>query len=170
MGRGSKLHFLPALNLNPAAFAIAGMASVVGGATGAAMASIVMIFEMTLDYTVIVPITLTVGHQLCGANQPHQGQHLYAQINSTRGGSARNHARRPSSIASRLRCHATWVGPDAAKALLRRPLATAQRRHTSRCRVLLPCGTICSECVRMTLRSLSLRRGMDISPRLMSKE
>ena len=32
----------------------------VGGATGAAMAAIVMIFEMTLDYTVIVPMTLTV--------------------------------------------------------------------------------------------------------------
>ena len=31
-----------------------------GGATGAAMAAIVMIFEMTLDYTVIVPMTLTV--------------------------------------------------------------------------------------------------------------
>jgi CIC family chloride channel protein len=36
------------------------MGGVVGGATGAAMAAIVMIFEMTLDYTVIVPMTLTV--------------------------------------------------------------------------------------------------------------
>ena len=32
----------------------------VGGSTGAAMAAIVMIFEMTLDYTVIIPMTLTV--------------------------------------------------------------------------------------------------------------
>lgn len=53
-------HFFPALNISPAAFAIAGMGGVVGGATGAAMAAIVMIFEMTLDYTVIVPMTLTV--------------------------------------------------------------------------------------------------------------
>jgi hypothetical protein len=36
------------------------MAGVVGGSTGAAMAAIVMIFEMTLDYSVIVPMTLTV--------------------------------------------------------------------------------------------------------------
>ena len=36
------------------------MGGVVGGATGAAMAAIVMIFEMTLDYTVIMPMTLTV--------------------------------------------------------------------------------------------------------------
>ena len=36
------------------------MGGVVGGATAAAMAAIVMIFEMTLDYTVILPLTLTV--------------------------------------------------------------------------------------------------------------
>ncbi len=42
------------------AFAVAGMAGVVGGSTGAAMAAIVMIFEMTLDYSVIVPMTITV--------------------------------------------------------------------------------------------------------------
>jgi chloride channel protein, CIC family len=53
-------HFFPALNISPAAFAVAGMGGVVGGSTGAAMAAIVMIFEMTLDYTVIVPMTLTV--------------------------------------------------------------------------------------------------------------
>lgn len=53
-------HFFPALNISPVAFAIAGMGGVVGGSTGAAMAAIVMIFEMTLDYTVIVPMTLTV--------------------------------------------------------------------------------------------------------------
>jgi CIC family chloride channel protein len=53
-------HFFPSLAISPAAFAVAGMGGVVGGATGAAMAAIVMIFEMTLDYTVIVPMTLTV--------------------------------------------------------------------------------------------------------------
>jgi chloride channel protein, CIC family len=50
----------PHLDISPPAFAIVGMAGVVGGATGAAMAAIVMIFEMTLDYNVIVPMTITV--------------------------------------------------------------------------------------------------------------
>ena len=50
----------PALAIDPAAFAVAGMAGLVGGSTGAAMAAIVMIFEMTLDYTVIIPMTMTV--------------------------------------------------------------------------------------------------------------
>ncbi len=50
----------PALAIDPAAFAVAGMAAMVGGSTGAALAAIVMIFEMTLDYTVIIPMTMTV--------------------------------------------------------------------------------------------------------------
>jgi CIC family chloride channel protein len=53
-------HFFPGFNVTPPAFAVAGMAGMVGGATGAAMAAIVMIFEMTLDYSVIIPITVTV--------------------------------------------------------------------------------------------------------------
>jgi chloride channel protein, CIC family len=36
------------------------MAGLVGGGTGAAVTAIVMIFEMTLDYSVIIPMTLTV--------------------------------------------------------------------------------------------------------------
>ncbi len=53
-------HFFPSLDISPSAFAVVGMGGVVGAATGAAMAAIVMIFEMTQDYTVIVPLTLTV--------------------------------------------------------------------------------------------------------------
>ena len=53
-------YFFPGFVISPPAFAVAGMAGIVGGATGAAMAAIVMIFEMTLDYSVIVPMTITV--------------------------------------------------------------------------------------------------------------
>ncbi len=52
--------WFPSLDISAPSFAIVGMAGVVGGATGAPMAAIVMIFEMTLDYTVIIPLTLTV--------------------------------------------------------------------------------------------------------------
>jgi CIC family chloride channel protein len=50
----------PSLSITPPAFAVAGMAGVIGGSTGAAMAAIVMIFEMTRDYTVIMPMAITV--------------------------------------------------------------------------------------------------------------
>jgi CIC family chloride channel protein len=51
---------LPQFTIEPIAFAVAGMAGLVGGATGAALAAIVMIFEMTTDYSVIIPMTITV--------------------------------------------------------------------------------------------------------------
>jgi CIC family chloride channel protein len=50
----------PALPVQPAAFAVAGMAGVVGGSTGAAMTAVVMTYEMTQDYKVIIPMTITV--------------------------------------------------------------------------------------------------------------
>jgi len=50
----------PTMAVHPPAFAVAGMAGMVGGTTGAALAAIVMIFEMTLDYNVIIPMTITV--------------------------------------------------------------------------------------------------------------
>jgi CIC family chloride channel protein len=49
---------LPGLHVNPATFALAGMAGLVAGATGAALTAIIMIFEMTLDYGVILPLTI----------------------------------------------------------------------------------------------------------------
>jgi CIC family chloride channel protein len=50
----------PQLEISPPALAVAGMAAVVGGVTGAAMAAIVMIFEMTLDANVLLPMTIVV--------------------------------------------------------------------------------------------------------------
>ncbi len=50
----------PQLAPSAPAFAVAGMAGMIGGSTGAVLAAIVMIFEMTLDYAVIVPMTLSV--------------------------------------------------------------------------------------------------------------
>jgi CIC family chloride channel protein len=50
----------PGLHLDSAALALAGMAGVVAASTGAALTAIVMVFEMTLDYSVVLPMTLTV--------------------------------------------------------------------------------------------------------------
>jgi chloride channel protein, CIC family len=58
---GILLHYIfPSAEITPAAFAVVGMAGIVSGTTGAAITAIVMIFEMTLDYGVIVPMTITV--------------------------------------------------------------------------------------------------------------
>lgn len=54
----------PGIPFDPAALALAGMAGLVAGATGAALTAIVMTFEMTLDYSVVLPMTLTVAVSL----------------------------------------------------------------------------------------------------------
>ncbi len=50
----------PGLGISPAHFAVIGMAAIVGAGTGAVITAIVMIFEMTRDYNVIVPLIITV--------------------------------------------------------------------------------------------------------------
>jgi len=66
------------LPINPPAFAVAGMAGMVGGVTGAALTAIVMIFEMTLDYSVILPITITVAISY-GVRKILSPQSIYTQ-------------------------------------------------------------------------------------------
>ena len=50
----------PAAGFSVIEFAVVGMGAIVGGATGASMTAIVMIFEMTRDYNLIVPLVLAV--------------------------------------------------------------------------------------------------------------
>ena len=74
----------PGLNVDPAAFALAGMAGLVAGATGAALTAIVMIFEMTLDYSVVLPMTLTVAVSL-GLRRILLSQNIYTMKLARRG-------------------------------------------------------------------------------------
>ena len=46
------------------AFAVVGMGAMVGGATGAAMTAVMMIFEMTRDYDIVLPMILAVSASL----------------------------------------------------------------------------------------------------------
>jgi len=51
---------LPGLNLHPAAFAMVGMAAVLAGATHAPLTAVLLLFEMTNDYRIILPLMGTV--------------------------------------------------------------------------------------------------------------
>ena len=46
------------------AFAMVGMGAMVGGGTGAAMTAVTMIFEMTRDYQIVLPMILAVAMAL----------------------------------------------------------------------------------------------------------
>jgi CIC family chloride channel protein len=51
---------LPGLNLNPPAFAMVGMAAVLAGATHAPLTAVLLLFEMTNDYRIILPLMAAV--------------------------------------------------------------------------------------------------------------
>ncbi len=48
------------MHLSVPAFAMVGMGAMVGGATGAVMTAVTMIFEMTLDYSIVMPMIVAV--------------------------------------------------------------------------------------------------------------
>lgn len=50
----------PELNLQPGSYALVGMAAVVAGTTHASLTAIIMIFELTNDYKIILPLLLTI--------------------------------------------------------------------------------------------------------------
>ncbi len=51
-------HFLPAYTARPGAYALVGMGALFAGIVRAPMTSVLMIFEMTRDYSVIVPLMI----------------------------------------------------------------------------------------------------------------
>ncbi|MCF8469475.1 MAG: chloride channel protein [Parvibaculum sp.] len=54
------LFFWPGHSVSVAEYAMVGMAAVVGGGTGATMTAITMVFEMTRDYNIIIPLIMAV--------------------------------------------------------------------------------------------------------------
>lgn len=52
--------YLPGLQVSPVGGAVIGMACMVASSTGAAVTAVVMIFEMTRDYNVIIPLIIAV--------------------------------------------------------------------------------------------------------------
>lgn len=58
---GALVHYLfPSITATPGAYALVGMAAVVGGTTHAPITAILIIFEMTSDYWIILPLMVAV--------------------------------------------------------------------------------------------------------------
>ena len=55
---------MPWLPINLPSFAMVGMGAMVGGGTGAAMTAVAMLFEMTRDYAIVLPLILAVAASL----------------------------------------------------------------------------------------------------------
>ncbi len=53
-------YFFPSITAPPGAYALVGMAAVVAGTTHASLTALVMVFEMTNNYRIILPLMLTI--------------------------------------------------------------------------------------------------------------
>jgi CIC family chloride channel protein len=67
---------LPGLGIDVPAFAMVGMGAMVGGGTGAAMTAVTMIFEMTRDYHIVLPMILAVAVAL-GVRRALSRENIY---------------------------------------------------------------------------------------------
>lgn len=60
-------YLLPSWNLDPGAFGLVGMGAFLAAATGAPVMAIIMLFELTLNYQVLIPVMLAslTGYYVC---------------------------------------------------------------------------------------------------------
>jgi len=76
-GVGVIVHMLISTTDMPiAAFAMIGMAAMIGGATGAAMTAVTMIFEMTRDYNIVMPMIVAVAVSI-GVRRVLSSENIY---------------------------------------------------------------------------------------------
>ena len=75
---------MPGLQLSLPAFAMVGMGAMVGGGTGAAMTAVTMIFEMTRDYQIVLPMILAVALAL-GVRRMLSNENIYTMKLARRG-------------------------------------------------------------------------------------
>ena len=76
---GAFAHFNAAglpIQLSVPAFAMVGMGAMVGGGTGAVMTAVTMIFEMTLDYSIVMPMIVAVAMSI-GARRVLSRETIY---------------------------------------------------------------------------------------------
>lgn len=71
------MSLFPSWNVNPAAFALVGMAAVLAGAVHAPLTAVILLFEMTNDYHIILPLMFAVAVSLL-LSQRVQKDSVYA--------------------------------------------------------------------------------------------
>ena len=74
----------PTVTASPGAYALVGAAAVFGAAAHAPMTAIVILFEMTDDYRIILPLMLAVVLAQIIASRPQSGLHLLHQVAEAR--------------------------------------------------------------------------------------
>ncbi len=76
-GSGAAMVF-PSLNIEPAAFALVGMAAVLAGAVHAPLTASMLLFEMTADYHIILPLMFSVAVSMLTSQRIQRDSIIYA--------------------------------------------------------------------------------------------
>lgn len=95
----------PWFNIEPEAFALVGMAGLVAGATHAPLTAIMIVFEMTNDYALILPLMLCGAIAYITARRIHP-ESVYSEWLARRGESI--HSGRDTAVLERLRVRGTY--------------------------------------------------------------
>lgn len=72
-------HLAPSLHCNPYSFALVGMGALLAAATQAPLMSILMLFELTLDYQIILPLMLACILAYYTCRSAHGGRSIYSE-------------------------------------------------------------------------------------------
>ena len=119
----------PVPGLDAVTCAIIGMAAMVGGGTGAAMTAVTMIFEMTRDYDIIMPIIVAVALSHRRAPPAVAREHLHHQAGHPRPSDPQGDARQHVPGAPRRRSDGPRRGAAAGRNRFRRLPARDLRRR-----------------------------------------
>jgi CIC family chloride channel protein len=96
---------VPGLDIVPEAFALVGMAGLVAGSTHAPLTAIMMVFEMTSDYALILPLMLCGAIAYITARRLHP-ESIYSEWLVRRG--EKIHLGRDAAIMERLTVHGSF--------------------------------------------------------------
>lgn len=72
-------HVMPSLHCNPYSFALVGMGALLAAATQAPLMSILMLFELTLDYQIILPLMLACILAYYTCRSANGGRSIYSE-------------------------------------------------------------------------------------------
>lgn len=78
-------HFFPEMTATPGAYALVGMGAVVAAATLAPLTGVVMLFELTGNYEIVLPLMVTCGIASVIMHRLHGGESIYTAKLAARG-------------------------------------------------------------------------------------
>ena len=123
-------HFLPSLTSAPKAYAVVGMGALLAGTTHAPLTAVVMIFEMTLDYNMVLPLLVAAAAASLIAREVSQESIYTEALRRKRGAASLDEAvMRTLTVRDVMRNDQVMVSSDLPLPKVLDRLISARRNH-----------------------------------------